>query len=465
MRRGSRPSGPRSVGAFLALATAAAVLQSSPVAAESLGGPTHLAAGACIRAAFEDPQDAPHLDGHTYSLDYDCDDRTYVASATTYDSWLTEELDYYELVLDTDGSTANGCYGGDYAVVAYPDGSGGLAANALRTPSCEVHTWTDRGDVLATRVAATDTIRMAFTADQVGSPSTSRWYQALGDLRDSGEDLLPNEGMRTLTVPGSPGLLPSPTSSGTAARTVFAYGPAADLGSTGTKALNAPLVGIAPTATGGGYWLLGGDGGIFSYGDAAFRGSTGGRRLNRPVVSIAGDPKGRGYWLVASDGGIFSFGVPFHGSTGGRRLNQPVVGMAATASGNGYWLVASDGGIFSFGDAGFAGSTGGSTLNQPIVGMAADPDGAGYWFVAADGGIFSFDASFHGSPVGRLAAGDRVVSMAANPTGGYWVTSAHGDVFAFGAAAQHGQATGWGRDIAAMAAHPTSGGYWLVASH
>ncbi|MDA8367272.1 MAG: hypothetical protein M0Z62_10010, partial [Actinomycetota bacterium] len=79
--------------------------------------------------------------------------------------------------------------------------------------------------------------------------------------------------------------------------------------------------------------------------------------LNKPVVGMAATPDGGGYWLVAADGGIFSFGdARFHGSTGALVLNQPIVGMAATPDGGGYWLVAADGGIFTFGDAPFKGS-------------------------------------------------------------------------------------------------------------
>jgi hypothetical protein len=76
------------------------------------------------------------------------------------------------------------------------------------------------------------------------------------------------------------------------------------------------------------------DGGIFSFGDAQFFGSTGGIRLNQPVVGMAATPSGRGYWLVASDGGIFSFGdAQFFGSTGGIRLNAPMRGMLARVGG------------------------------------------------------------------------------------------------------------------------------------
>ena len=176
------------------------------------------------------------------------------------------------------------------------------------------------------------------------------------------------------------------------------------------------------------------DGGIFAFGDAGFYGSTGGMHLNQPIVGMAATPDGHGYWLVAPTAASSPSGTPrFYGSTGGiapqpahrghgRRpptgaatgwwpptaasspsatpastarpaamhLNRPIVGMAADQTGGGYWLVASDGGIFSFGDAAFYGSTGGQHLNQPIVGMAIDLTVRGYWLVAADGGIFTF---------------------------------------------------------------------------
>jgi hypothetical protein len=138
----------------------------------------------------------------------------------------------------------------------------------------------------------------------------------------------------------------------------------------GDRHLNAPIVGMAATPDGGGYYLVASDGGIFTFGDARFVGSTGGIHLAKPVVGMAATPDGRGYWLVASDGGIFSFGAPFLGSTGNVRLARPIVGMTATSLG-GYYLAAADGGIFAFGDAGFCGSTGGMSLNEPIVGIAA----------------------------------------------------------------------------------------------
>jgi hypothetical protein len=52
--------------------------------------------------------------------------------------------------------------------------------------------------------------------------------------------------------------------------------------------------------------------------------------LNQPVVGMAATPDGGGYWLVAADGGIFAYAdAPFDGSTGAIHLNEPIVGMSA----------------------------------------------------------------------------------------------------------------------------------------
>jgi hypothetical protein len=202
----------------------------------------------------------------------------------------------------------------------------------------------------------------------------------------------------------------------------------------GALVLDHPIVGMAATPDGGGYWEVASDGGIFAFGDAGFYGSEGGQPLDHPIVGMAATPDGGGYWEVASDGGIFAFGdAGFYGSEGGQPLDHPIVGMAATPSGHGYWLVGSDGGIFSFGDAAFRGSTGGIGLNRPIVGMAATPSGQGYWLVGSDGGIFSFgDAAFWGS-TGSLQLDKPVVGMAVAP-GGYWEIASDGGIFSLGSA-------------------------------
>jgi len=104
------------------------------------------------------------------------------------------------------------------------------------------------------------------------------------------------------------------------------------------------------------------------------------RELNAPIVGIASTPNGNGYWLVAADGGVFNFGsAKFLGSTysygitglsGSHPLNSPVTGLISTPNGNGYWLVAADGGVFNFGSAPFFGSsysTFGRGISKPNI--------------------------------------------------------------------------------------------------
>jgi hypothetical protein len=175
---------------------------------------------------------------------------------------------------------------------------------------------------------------------------------------------------------------------------VFAYGHASLYGSTGTPHLADPIVGVAATPNGRGYWLVASDGGIFSFGDARFHGSTGALHLNQPIVGMASTPSGRGYWLAAAGGGMFSFGdASFHGSVTAASLSRPIVGMASTPSGRGYWLVSGNGHVFRFGDAArFAPATaagarttrGSSLVSASIVGIAASAGGRGFW-LAADG--------------------------------------------------------------------------------
>ncbi|WP_298210825.1 G1 family glutamic endopeptidase [Ferrimicrobium sp.] len=232
------------------------------------------------------------------------------------------------------------------------------------------------------------------------------------------------------------------------------------------------VVGAAPTPDGGGYWIVTRSGHVYAFGDAKYYGDTytdgltglsGSKPLNAPIVGIAADPSGTGYWLVASDGGIFNFGsAPFLGSTytygltglsGSKPLNAPVTAIVAAPSGEGYWLIAEDGGVFDFGDAPFLGSTytygltglsGSKPLNAPIVGAIATPSGNGYYMVAADGGVFDFgDAKFSGSTYdlgytglsGKNPLPAKVTSLVVNPNGsGYYAVLGDGQVLAIGGA-------------------------------
>jgi hypothetical protein len=215
---------------------------------------------------------------------------------------------------------------------------------------------------------------------------------------------------------------------------VFSFGDAQFFGSTGNLTLNAPVVAMAAQSANDGYRFVATDGGIFAYGKASFLGSMGGNPLNKPIVGMATTEDGAGYWLVSSDGGIFAYGnAAFHGSLGSVNLNKPIVGMVPTADGGGYLLVASDGGVFAFGNAKFHGSMGALPLNKPIVGLAATPDGGGYRMVASDGGVFAFGtAGFFGSGAGDQFDGN-VVGISAIGDG-YYLVGANGEVRNYGPA-------------------------------
>jgi hypothetical protein len=231
--------------------------------------------------------------------------------------------------------------------------------------------------------------------------------------------------------------------------------------------LPAPVVAMASSPKGNGYWMTNTQGAVATMGAVGDYGSTDGLALNAPIVQIVATSDGYGYWEVASDGGVFAFGdAGFYGSMGGQPLNAPIVGLAEVPGGGGYWEVASDGGVFAFGDAGFYGSMGGKPLDQPVVGITADPANGGYWEVTADGQVFGFGgAPLLGSPVGQVS-GNSVVGLASTTDGqGYWVVTSGGGVYSYGSALFHGS-TGnqpLNAPVGGISVDRSTGGYWLFS--
>ncbi len=150
--------------------------------------------------------------------------------------------------------------------------------------------------------------------------------------------------------------------------------------------LNGRVIAAIATPTGGGYYMLGSDGGVFAFGDAAYWGSIqqllndtlGGvlatEWLNAPIVGIVPTPSGLGYWLVAADGGVFAFGDAwFVGSipgvlAPGATLNAAIDSMVTY--GDGYLMVAKDGGVFNFSNQPFEGSLGANPPSHHVIAVA-----------------------------------------------------------------------------------------------
>ena len=228
---------------------------------------------------------------------------------------------------------------------------------------------------------------------------------------------------------------------------------------TGYPANAGHVVGSVATPDGRGYYEVTSGGYVFTFGDAQYMGSMGGHSLNKPITGMTLDPATGGYWLVGGDGGVFSFNAPFYGNyyTINVTWVSDVVGIAAVDGGNDYCISESNGYIHCFGQNASNGSaiygspqTQGINLSKPISGIASTANGQGYWEVAQDGGVFSFgNAPFYGSMGGKplnapMVSIDPLPIGSGNPGGGYWEVGGDGGVFSFGNVMFYGSAVSAG---------------------
>jgi hypothetical protein len=222
---------------------------------------------------------------------------------------------------------------------------------------------------------------------------------------------------------------------------IQAFGDARPSGDLAGRSLSGPIVSLAGTPTGEGYWMVGADGGVFAFGDAPFLGAPAGQ-LKAPAVHLEPTPTGQGYWVLSAAGEVVGFG-----DAGFRGQLFPVpaaaVGLAGTPTGQGYWVATADSRVFAFGDAVLRAATGagvpaagaGASPPEPAaptVAIAASPDGKGYWLLGRDGGVFSFGVPFHGSVAERQPYEGAVSLEATHSGAGYYVAGGDGAVFAFG---------------------------------
>ena len=226
---------------------------------------------------------------------------------------------------------------------------------------------------------------------------------------------------------------------------IFSFGAAGFHGSMGGIPLQRPVVGITPTVSRNGYWLVASDGGIFAFGDAAYYGSIPGvglhpagsgqpDSLDAPIVGMVPSSTGHGYFMVASDGGVFAFGdARFAGSCPGiGGCDGAAVAVMPDSTGNGYWLVTNLGAVYAFGDADNYGEA--PPQSSAVVDAVATPDRHGYWVLYANGAVFGFgDAEGMGAPVGYVNSFNPAAAIFPTADGkGYWVAAARGDVFSYG---------------------------------
>jgi cell wall-associated NlpC family hydrolase len=205
-----------------------------------------------------------------------------------------------------------------------------------------------------------------------------------------------------------------------------------------------PVVGMATTPDGRGYWTVTRHGVVRALGDAEALGEPRPHQLDAPVRAVTATPDGTGYWLLTSKGTVLPFGSaavlrPATPPSAKKALDDasPAVGQAVTPTGKGYWIVHADGRVNAFGDAAqhVRRVPGSPATDAPTVAIAATPDGLGYWTVASDGVVHAFGTARTFPALPDQPTLKRVRALTSIPDGqGYWLLDTAGRVAAFGAA-------------------------------
>jgi len=208
----------------------------------------------------------------------------------------------------------------------------------------------------------------------------------------------------------------------------------------GSVAPGARLVGITPTRSGRGYWLVDSAGRVIPVGDAVDHGDIVRGHLNGESGSGApdgagpevGDPAGAS--TAASDGPDGEEDDPVAGSP-----RDPVVGMAAPRRGDGFWIVTASGAVIPFGAA--------EDLGSLVDALPGDVPTVGAGGAESE---VPKPAEGAGAPV---PAEHLAVAIAPTRTGhGYWIVCSDGTVAGLGDAANLGDVTSDG--VAILSAAP-----------
>ena len=219
------------------------------------------------------------------------------------------------------------------------------------------------------------------------------------------------------------------------------------------------IAGAAAPAGANGLWVLGRNGGVAPL-NLGWYGSKSESAVRKPIVAMASSPSGYGYWLVSQIGQVSAFGdAPYKG--GAKGTMSSVAGIAGTATGRGYWLAGAGGAVKAYGDAPALGGL--AEGDGTVTGIARTLTGQGYWLVTEAGRVAPFgDAVSYGGLVGEA---NGVRGIVPSPTGlGYWLFTSSGRVSAFGDAQSYGgladkEIT---QSIVGMTPSATGQGYWLI---
>jgi len=236
-----------------------------------------------------------------------------------------------------------------------------------------------------------------------------------------------------------------------------------------------------------GYWVATESGNVLRYGDVGNHGSLKSKKItpSQPITDIASRRDGGGYWLLGGDGGVFAFGsAQYLGRApkwGGEGYYKSIV---STPSGNGYWVISKLGTAYEFGDAKTTYKVDFSVANyEAVMGTIKGVDtivdadhtasGKGLYMLDRNGKVWAAgqEAKNNAKAKVDMVADEHASGIAANNTNGYIVVTTKGGVHAYGSEVAHkggmfgrafnGKMVGITK-IGGAAGHPI--GYWLVAN-
>ena len=203
------------------------------------------------------------------------------------------------------------------------------------------------------------------------------------------------------------------------------------------------FVGLAPTPDDKGYWLVQSNGMVQRFGDAKFEGDANqlhpnkrpsrrnSIRLGESVVAIAAATSRSGYWMETSEGVIYAFGNAERDWTFLPGQQEGVTGLATTPDRKGYYLAYQEGHVAGFGDSKEYGEVQDGLVYGGIVGISVDQRTGGYWLASGNGDVFAFNAPDDGSLESKKLAKPLVGIEAASDGSGYRLVSSTGRVFCY----------------------------------
>ena len=220
----------------------------------------------------------------------------------------------------------------------------------------------------------------------------------------------------------------------TALGDVYPFGGAGYYGGESWRHLAAPIVGMAVTPDGRGYWLVGANGSVYNLGDARWYGSLASQVLGvgQRVIGMAATSNGKGYWLINASGAAIAFGDAT-AINAGQQLPAidratPIVSGAVAPSGGGAWFTDSTGHVYVVGDAVWYGSRAAFTDPAPFTSIALIPSGLGYWLADGAGNVWGYGGATPGKMATQRLGAPLVGSIPAGSESGYWATTSTGAI-------------------------------------